>query len=190
MIPKSKATAPLLAAAIVAGLIVFIPPHEGKRNVAYPDPVRGWETPTICYGHTAGVKRGDVATNAECLAYLEQDVRLIALPAVERHVIAPISVEQGIALGDFAYNVGERQFAQSLAVRRFNGGDCLGAAEALRNWGATQAKQYPGLASRRKHEVDLFVRDCETQLGYLGTEMRDQRPRIRAVAGWYRNFLV
>jgi lysozyme len=142
---SAKAPAAVLATAIVAGLLVFVPPREGRRNEAYPDPAHGWAVPTICHGHTDAVKRGDTATDAQCLAFLEEDIRRIALPAVLRHVRVPISVDQGVALGDFAFNVGERAFARSTLVRRLNAGDCLGAAREFGAWVHAGGKRLPGL---------------------------------------------
>ena len=45
---------------------------EGYRPQAYADPVG---IPTICYGHTAGVRLGQRKTQAECEALLRADWR-------------------------------------------------------------------------------------------------------------------
>lgn len=82
-----------LAMGIAAG-------YEGCRTLAYPDVGNVW---TICYGETAGVKRGDTATKQQCdsmlvRSLLKHNDPLTALPQMPPNV--------HLAVLDWTYNVG------------------------------------------------------------------------------------
>ena len=59
-----------IAIALTAAIALAIP-AEGIVQKAYRDPIG---LPTICMGHTAGVKMGDFRTLPECQALLTQDM--------------------------------------------------------------------------------------------------------------------
>jgi lysozyme len=148
--------------ASVRGLFV----EQVKRNQivithAYPDPGYGWAVPTICYGHTRNVKRGDVATLAQCEAWLVEDFDRIVKPALVRYVTVQITVNQAVALADFIFNVGGGAFAKSTLLRKLNAEDCVGAADQFPRWNQSNGKVLPGLVTRRADERALFVADCE-----------------------------
>lgn len=99
-------------AAIMAALVVMTPEMEGTVYEAYPDTGGVW---TICTGHTLGVRRGDVATDEQCEAYLQADLGE-AVDYVMRVVPrAPLFVK--VALADFAYNVGIGALARSTLLQ-------------------------------------------------------------------------
>ena len=69
MTTRIKIAVITVSTAVLASIAAF----EGFRSEAYPDPVHGWKVPTIGYGTTEGVKRGDVMTEAEAFERLEKD---------------------------------------------------------------------------------------------------------------------
>lgn len=121
--------APVERAAIFAGLLVLTPEMEGTRFKAYPDTGGVW---TICTGHTAGVRRGDRATEPECAAYLQSDLGESVDFVQER--AGPVGLFCKIAIADMHYNVGHGAVAKSTLLRRANAGDQLGAAEQFGRW--------------------------------------------------------
>jgi lysozyme len=143
------------AAAIGGGLLAFTGQQEGLRTEAYPDPARGWKVPTICYGHTAGVAKGDRATLDECRVFLREDYKPVG-EALERLVSVPITENQALALSDFVFNVGITAFANSTLLRKLNKGDYAGAAKEFDRWVYANGKRLPGLVKRRAAERKLF----------------------------------
>lgn len=130
--------------------------NAGVRYVAYPDPARGWAVPTICYGHTAGVKRGMTATAAQCGAWLEADYKAIAQPALAT-IKVPLTVSQAVALADFCFNVGRAACTGSTLWKKLNVGDYAGAAGEFGRWVYAGGKRLPGLVKRREYERRLFL---------------------------------
>lgn len=122
---KGKVLAALLTVSV--GGLGLIAGHEGLRTEAYPDPAYGWAVPTICYGSTEGVQRGQRATFEECNARLAQDATY-AGRAVARCTHVAITQAQYDALVSFAFNVGGSAYCTSALARRLNAGDCWGAA--------------------------------------------------------------
>jgi lysozyme len=127
---------------------------EGEKLVAYKDPVG---IPTICRGHTAGVKMGDTATPAECesLAYIDT---MDALRDVDRLVTVPINGNELGAYTDFVYNVGATKFASSTMLRKLNAGDHNGACAELLRWVYAGGKVLRGLVLRREAEYKLCMK--------------------------------
>lgn len=139
---------------IILGILaLLVAGFEGKRNEAYPDPVA---IPTICYGHTADVKYGDVRTDEECLDFLKDDT-LYALKAVDRLVKVELTQSQRIAFASFVYNVGIGNFARSTALRKLNRGDIEGACNELPRWIYSRGKKLQGLINRRDKEKQLCL---------------------------------
>ncbi len=131
---------------------------EGLETVAYPDPgnrVTG-EPWTIGYGHTRGVWRGDVCTEAQATEWLREDLRT-AEGAVRHLVDVPLTHGQFDALASFVFNVGAAAFGNSTLLRLLNAGDAAGAAEQFKRWNRGADGPLPGLVTRRAAERDLFV---------------------------------
>lgn len=126
---------------------------EGYRPQAYADPVG---IPTICYGHTAGVRFGQRKTQAECEALLRADLGA-AMAAVDRLVSAPMTETRRAALASFVYNVGPTAFAGSTLLRKLNAGDVIGACNELPRWVMSRGSVLPGLVERRKQERELCL---------------------------------
>ena len=172
-----------LLALILATTAVVAPlttQSEGTVYKAYLDPVG---IPTICNGHTAGVKLGDVATQAQCDAYRVTDIQqhigasLKSTPSLSKNTNALA------AAGDFSYNAGDGVFLGSPMRRHFLDKDWVGGCLAfLGYWDSgtyskpqahyacvpkkdTRGKiisgkwlcKLPGLVTRRLHEKQLCL---------------------------------
>lgn len=142
--------------AISAAGLAAILLDEGNRNEAYLDPVG---IPTLCAGHTAGVKLGDRATDEVCAELLRQDAH-IAEDAVRRLVKVPITQAQFDALVSFVFNVGVDAFAKSTLLRKINAGDCAGAVSEFPRWVYAKGKKLPGLVKRRNGEAARYAGGC------------------------------
>lgn len=158
----SQFTKTLTAAAVAVVIATpVVVTYEGKELQAYLDPV---DIPTICYGHTAGVKLGQIKTDAQCQALLEGELgRVIA--QVDQLVTAPLPATRLAALGSFAYNVGVGNFKKSTLLRRLNAGEGSAACVELDRWVYAKGKKLPGLVSRRVTE--RWVCEWETELDEL-----------------------
>lgn len=153
-----KVTAPKWAVGGAGALVLAIATtlgvhYEGTRHQAYPDVGGVW---TICQGHTAGVKRGDTATDAQCRAYLEHDMG-DAYAAVQRCITAPLTIGQAAAFTDAAYNLGPAVVCGSTLQKLANAGDVLGACAELNRWNKAAGATSQGLINRRADEYALCV---------------------------------
>lgn len=130
---------------------------------AYPDPGYGWEVPTICFGSTRGVQRGQTATEQECYERLVQDVQE-AVQAVARLVQQDLTERQYEALVSFAYNTGQGNLARSTLLKRLNSmqteQECLAVAEEFKRWVFSNGKRLKGLEKRRAEEAGMFAQGC------------------------------
>lgn len=151
----------LCSSAIATFLVVALPliaTWEGKRNHAYLDVVG---VPTICYGHTKGVKLGDYMSDAQCKKLLRVEVLeyregLHAYFTAETisHRLTP---ERDAAYVSLAYNVGVRGAGRSTATRRLNAGDIAGGCQALNWWNKAGGRVMRGLFDRRANECQLCL---------------------------------
>ena len=141
----------------IAGVVglaasLLIMPHEGKENVAYYDPPK---IPTICWGHTKGVKITDVATDEQCIDFLKEDLT-VADRAVRKHVKVPMSDGTHAALISFVFNVGEGNFQSSTLLKELNKGRKESACDQLLRWVYAKkdgvSVKLRGLVSRRSEE--------------------------------------
>jgi lysozyme len=135
----------------------FVTAHEVAVTHAYPDPGYGWGLPTICYGHTKGVKKGDVATLEQCRAWLAEDYERLVLPALSRCVKVPLAINEAAALGSFTFNVGGAAACGSSLVKKLNAGDYAGAAAQFPRWNRSNGVVLRGLVTRRAAEKELFL---------------------------------
>ena len=129
---------------------------EGYAPGAYLDQ-RGVRT--LGVGHTLGVKMGDICTQAQADAWLEEDLAT-AEGAVNRLVPASVLNQNRFdALVDFCYNEGEGHLAESTVLKRLvqKPPDFLAAAEAFQMWNLIAGKVSPGLMRRRQAEMALFL---------------------------------
>lgn len=136
--------------------LTLIKSHEGLRLTAYPDPGTGAEPWTIGYGHTKGVKPGDVITDAEATEFLRQDIAWVE-DCVNENVAVSMTQNQFDALCSFVFNLGCSQFRSSTLLRLFNEGNAVAAAQQFARWNKAAGNVMAGLTRRRQDERDLFV---------------------------------
>lgn len=125
---------------------------EGFYPEAYLCPAKVW---TIGYGHTGDVKRGDVVTEEEANALLDED-----LDEAEHAVNSLVTVEleqcQFDALVSFTFNCGAGSLKESTLLRLLNQGDHEGARQQFARWNKANGKVLPGLINRRAAEAEMF----------------------------------
>ena len=126
---------------------------EGCRLRAYLCPSL---IPTIGYGHTIGVKLGDIITQADADRYLLQDIKRFE-QAVSALVKVPINENQFSALVSFAFNVGVGNLKSSTLLKKLNLRDYKGCSNEFDRWVyGSNKKPLEGLKKRRKLERELF----------------------------------
>lgn len=126
---------------------------EGCRLKAYLCPSL---IPTIGYGHTTGVKLGDIITQAEAYRYLLQDIKRFE-QAVSALVKVPINENQFSALVSFAFNIGVGNLKSSTLLKKLNLRDYKGCSNEFDRWVyGSNKKPLEGLKKRRKLERELF----------------------------------
>jgi len=126
---RQTITALCASAALIAGIATF----EGFSDTAYPDPVHGWEVPTIGHGTTTGVKRGDTITKEEAEQRLRADVAEFEND-IKRCITVPLTQNEYDAFISLSYNIGTRAFCRSTLVRKLNTGDYEGACKEILRW--------------------------------------------------------
>jgi lysozyme len=131
------------------------------------------KVPTIGWGHTAGVKLGDVCSQEQADQWLEEDLK-DAEDIVNWGVKVSLTQNQFDALVSFVYNIGPGMpkkkdgflWLRALDVdgnpegstlrRKINAGNFAGAATEFRKWGKAMGQEVPGLVRRRLAEKALF----------------------------------
>jgi len=156
-IGKGAAIGGVASASVLAAIVAFVAPWEGVRTKAYLD-IAG--VPTICYGHTKGVRMGDTATLAQCDAWLAEEVEEFSR-GVRQCVTREITHNQEVSFVAISYNIGIHAFCNSTAVRRFNSGDDEGACEALEMWNRAGGAVVKGLINRRAAESALCKKKAQ-----------------------------
>jgi len=126
---------------------------EGLRLQAYQCSSGVW---TIGYGHTAGVRPGDIVDEVQAGIFLRQDVAASEC-TVMRLVTVALSQHQFDALVSFVFNLGAGNFRTSTLLKKLNAGDYSGAADEFSCWINAGGKPLPGLARRREAERSLFL---------------------------------
>ncbi|OTA17324.1 lysozyme [Xenorhabdus vietnamensis] len=130
--------------------------YESLRLKAYPDPATGAEPWTIGYGHTRGVKSGQVITAQQADAFLHQDLVPI-YGAIQRLVKVPLTQGRFDALCSFIFNLGIGNFTHSTLLKKLNAGDYQGAAEEFLKWDRADGHALAGLRMRRESEQQTFL---------------------------------
>lgn len=138
-----------------AGLL-FIATHEGTVSTAYRDSAG---IPTICTGHTKGVKMGQKATRTQCEQFLMDDLA-DAEKSVQGCTHVPVTQEQFDVLVSFTFNVGGNAYCNSTLAKKLNAGDCKGAASEFSRWNRAGGRVIQGLKNRREDEREVFLRGC------------------------------
>lgn len=126
---KQRIIGGLVGAAALA-VTALIMPFEGERHVAYLDEPK---IPSICYGHTSGVRLGDTADHDDCVVMLVSDVQPID-KALNKLIKVPVSLERRASWISFSFNAGIGAFASSTALKKLNAGDGAGACNEMLRW--------------------------------------------------------
>jgi lysozyme len=132
----------------------LIQQFEGLRLKAYPDPATGGEPWTIGFGHTGGVKPGDVITREQADQFLFNDLRRFE-QAVD-HLCHYCTDNQFAALVAFAFNVGVENLRQSTLRRLHNERKYELAQQQFSRWNKANRKVMAGLTRRRAAEAALY----------------------------------
>jgi lysozyme len=128
--------------------------HEGCRLEAYFDSVG---VATIGWGHTRGVKLGDVCTQEQADAWLLEDVKE-AEACIEANVLVLVPLTQGEfdALCSWVFNLGCRALKNSTLLRKLLASDYDGASLEILRWDNAGGKRVAGLTARREAERKRF----------------------------------
>lgn len=131
----------------------LIKDFEGLRLAAYNCPAG---VPTIGWGHTKGVKMGQVITEAQACDYLAEDVA-----PIER-LLNTIGInfrqEQFDALVSWIFNLGTGNFQHSTLLKKImsDASDEEVCAEIVK-WVNSNGKPLSGLKKRRVAEANMFA---------------------------------
>jgi lysozyme len=149
-------------AALIAGAMTV--DWEGTVYRAHFDRyAKIWD---ICSGHTKDVRAGDTATQAQCDAYLVQDMAS-ARADVARCIHVPLTEPQRAAFQVAAFNLGGAVVCGSTLQAKANSGDVIGACLQLTDaldrkgnnvgWTHAGGQVVPGLRNRRTDERNACI---------------------------------
>ena len=139
----------------------LIKTFEGLSTKAYLDT---GGVLTIGYGHTKGVRRRDVITEAEALRVFKSDLAAVGRAVDSRARADGIRLNQNEfdALCAFAFNLGAAKLFGSTLWRKLKAGDRQGAADEFLKWDKAHNGQgaviwLAGLTRRREAERAMFL---------------------------------
>lgn len=133
--------------------IALIKLSEGSRLDAYEDSVG---VPTIGYGHTVGVKLGDMINEEQAEEFLREDLTHVEL-VIESAVHVNLAQHEFDALASFAFNVGTGALRDSTLLRLLNENQRVKASCEFVKWHNAGGRALKGLAVRRWREMGLFL---------------------------------
>jgi lysozyme len=111
---------------------------------------------TIGYGHTGGVKIGQVITEKAALELMAQDL-IPAEKAVNEGVKVPLTQPQFDALVSFVFNCGVSAFLKSTLLKRINAKAPVADIQAqFLRWNRDNGTVLAGLTKRRQAEADMW----------------------------------
>ena len=125
---------------------------EGCRLKTYAD---GAGIYTIGYGHTLGVKIGDIITQQQADSMLSDDLAIFE-QAVSEAVFVPLTQGQFDACVSLAFNIGGSNFVRSTLLKKINTGAWDDARREFTRWNQSGGKIVPGLLTRRMAEASMF----------------------------------
>ena len=133
-------------------LIEAIKGFESCHLKAYKCPAGVW---TIGWGHTKGVKEGQVITQAQADSLLDGD--LLSFVTHVNKLGLRLTQGQFDALVDFAYNCGTGNLDKSTLLRKVRVNAPLAEIQAeFRRWNKGGGKVLPGLVKRREWEAQRY----------------------------------
>lgn len=122
---------------------------EGCRLRAYKCPAG---LLTIGYGHTRGVKQGDIITQEQAEEYLKEDLKLYETHVMSFNDKYNWSSNEFSALVSFAFNIGS---ITQLTARGTRTKEEI--AEKMLLYDYAGGKRLTGLGARRESERELFL---------------------------------
>lgn len=132
--------------------INLIKEHEGLRLEAYRCPAG---IHTIGYGHTAGVRRGDVIDERRAEYLLTEDLK--KFEAVVNQECPGINQNQFDALVSFTFNVGTSNFLKSTLLKCVKANpQNVNIRYEFSRWNKANGTVLSGLIRRRRAEADLY----------------------------------
>lgn len=118
---------------------------------------------TIGWGHTKGVKEGDVCTQEQAQEWFDEDTAE-AVKCVNDHVKITLSQNEFDALVSFCFNVGAGRveprkdgFITSTLLKLLNSHAIEAAANEFLKWNKQSGVVLSGLTKRRLEEKALFL---------------------------------
>lgn len=150
----------------------IITKYEGLKLHAYKCPAGKW---TIGYGHTLGVKQGDVITKEKALEYLKKDLETAEIKVNAIDNIYHFTQNEFDALVSFVYNVGN-----VIGVTGYCKRSKSEIASAMLLYTKANGKTLNGLVKRRQEEHVLFVGSCKAKKS--NEEIADE-----VIAGKWKN---
>lgn len=132
--------------------INLIKQHEGLRLEAYRCPAGVF---TIGYGHTVGVRRGDVIDAQRAEQLLAED--LGESEAVVNRECPGLSQNRFDALVSFVFNVGTGNFLKSTLLKCVKANpENVNIRYEFSRWTRSKGVELAGLMRRRRAEADLY----------------------------------
>ena len=125
---------------------------EGCKLEAYKCSAGVW---TIGYGHTTGVKEGDVCTQEEAEKLLRGDIFKFE-EYVQDSVKVDLDQSQFDALVAWTFNLGPGNLRSSTMLKKLNNGEYESVPFEMRRWNKAGGKTLDGLIRRRQAESLLF----------------------------------
>ena len=146
----------------------FIKSHEALRLKAYQDSKGVW---TIGWGHTKGVKPGDVITREQAEQFIRDDFawveRTLNADLVAGRDKPLVTQNEFDALCSLVFNIGSNAYLESTVRRKIKQGDKMAAARAFKLWVYSEHKFVQGLANRRADETRLFLQSGAADIAAL-----------------------
>ena len=133
--------------------IALIKEFESLQLEAYKCPAGIF---TIGWGHTQGVKRGDVIDIDTAEKFLRQDIE-VAERGVNTLVAAKLNDNQFSALVSFVFNLGSGKLKTSTLLKVINDNPNSPVIDKqLKRWVYANGEKLAGLVRRRKAESELY----------------------------------
>jgi len=139
----------------------FIIAREALKTTAYRDGGGVW---TIGVGHTAMAGPPVPKAGMTITVYDAKEIFARDLVQYEQGVSKAIkrapNQSQFDAMVSLCFNIGVKGFTGSSVVRNFNAGNLVAAASAFLLWNKDNGKVIPGLVTRRRLEMALFLSEA------------------------------
>ena len=130
----------------------LIKKFEGCEYNAYKCAAGVW---TIGYGHTAGVKEGDLVTQQEADKILEEDMKEYE-GYINDYVTVDLNQNQFDSLVSWVFNLGPNNLKSSSMLKVLNNGAYEDVPAQIKRWNKASGKVLEGLIRRREAEALLF----------------------------------